>query len=285
MWTADGYYVQIEGLAMGSELSPLLANIFLARYDAKFREMNHKLFHRYVDDIITIVKKEDIRKKLSEINSWHKNLRFTHEEENSSGQISFLDMLIHHIDDRAQSSWFMKPTNIGLTLNYHALAPTNYKRSVVRSFVYRIYNACSTYEYVNEGLERAISILKENQYPCTFYEPILKDTIEKIYLKRKKSEKLCFDEKTTGKRLFYMQYRGLDSVKYVKNLINCGAPIIPIYTTRQLKTMLPSLKPMIEKNYTSNVIYKVRCPGCDSCYVGMSSRHLITRITEHFRPT
>ena len=88
-----------------------------------------------------------------------------------------------------------------------------------------------------------------------------------------------------GKRLFYIQYRGLDSIKYIKDWINYGAPIIPIYTTRQLKTMLPSLKPVIEKNYTSNVIYEIRCPGCDFGYVGMSSRHLITRIKEHFRPT
>ena len=56
---------------------------------------------------------------------------------------------------------------------------------------------------------------------------------------------------------------------------------MPIFTTRKLKTALPSLKEPIPKDLTSNVIYKLCCTGCDACYVGMTTRHLITRIKEH----
>ena len=54
--------------------------------------------------------------------------------------------------------------------------------------------------------------------------------------------------------------------------------------TMKLKTVLPSLKPKVEMNLNSNVVYKMKCSGCSSSYVGMTSRHLITRLKEHFLP-
>ena len=101
-----------------------------------------------------------------------------------------------------------------------------------------------------------------------------------FYVRRVK--KLSFDEKITDKKLFYVHYRGLETTNYIKNLVNCGVPISPIYTTRKLRTMLPSLKPAIEKTLSSNVVYKISCTRCSSSYVGYTTRHLITRLNEHF---
>ena len=55
-----------------------------------------------------------------------------------------------------------------------------------------------------------------------------------------------------------------------------------ILTTRKLKTCLPSLKPFIENTLKSNVIYKITCPRCSSSYAGLTTRHVITRVKEHF---
>lgn len=55
----------------------------------------------------------------------------------------------------------------------------------------------------------------------------------------------------------------------------------PIVTLRKLKTTLPSLKPAVKKELRSRVVYKITCPGCDSCYVGQTRRHLVTRFKEH----
>ena len=283
MRTCDGYYVQTEGLAMGSPASPLLANIWMSKFDQLFTSEKPKMYMRYVDDIMTAIKKQNITNRLLEINSWHKNLTFTHEVEDDNGEISFLDMLLHHTTNGIESSWYMKPSNSGLTLNFHALAPMRYKRSVVRSFVHRIYNAYSSWTHIDDGIKEAIDILHENQYPGYFYSPIIKQTIEKIRA-TKEIKGSSFDEIADGKKLFLIQYRGHDTTRYVNELLKSGAPILPIYTTRKLRTILPSLKPTVEKNFTSNVIYKIKCSGCQSCYVGMTCRHLITRMKEHFYP-
>ena len=51
MLTSDGYYVQKDGLAMGSPPAPLLANIWLSNREKHLKD-DAKLFERYMDDII-----------------------------------------------------------------------------------------------------------------------------------------------------------------------------------------------------------------------------------------
>ena len=52
-------------------------------------------------------------------------------------------------------------------------------------------------------------------------------------------------------------------------------------TLRKLKTVLPSLKPSVEKFHKSGVMYKLDRPSCNACYVGQTSRHLLTHFKEH----
>ena len=74
--------------------------------------------------------------------------------------IPFLDMLICNQDGKLSSKWYRKPTDTGLTLNYHALAPLKYKKSVISSFIYRIYRASSNWPPINtDNFHNFFSIL------------------------------------------------------------------------------------------------------------------------------
>ena len=68
---------------------------------------------------------------------------------------------------------------------------------------------------------------------------------------------------------------------FAKRLQNCG--ISTIFTTRKLRTCLPTLKTDFPRYLTSRVFYEISCPGCNSCHVGKTVRHLITRKIEHRR--
>ena len=57
MSTHDGYYIQKDGLAMGSPPAPLLANIWLANMEDVMRG-DAKLFGRYMDDVIRSISGE-----------------------------------------------------------------------------------------------------------------------------------------------------------------------------------------------------------------------------------
>ena len=80
MSTADGFYRQTEGLAMGSPCAPLLANGWLSQYDSSIQD-NAKIYFRYMDDIFREIKNSMYESKLTEINSLHESLKFTGEKE------------------------------------------------------------------------------------------------------------------------------------------------------------------------------------------------------------
>ena len=178
--THNGFYRQIDGLAMGSPPAPHLANGWLSQFDSTIKGES-KLYFRYMDDILKVEKRGKTDEKLQEINSLHTSLRFTAECEHQQ-QLPMLDMkIIHeHGTGKLSSTWYRKPTDTGLVMNYHALAPKRYKRSVVSGFVYRIYRACSNWENFHDSLERAKRVLERNQYPPTFYEPIIRQTLNDL---------------------------------------------------------------------------------------------------------
>ena len=178
MKTHDGFYRQIDGLAMGSPPAPLMANAWLSKFDPLIRG-NAQLFARYTDDILRSIKSAEVQQKLSEINSYHPSLKFTIEEENEDRSLPFLDMLLIRLGTLLASTWYNKPTDTGLIMNYHSLAPRKYKRSVVAGFVHRIFRACSSWEYFHTSLEKAKRVLEGNQYPPDFYEPIIASALRK----------------------------------------------------------------------------------------------------------
>ena len=290
MLTHDGYYRQIDGLAMGSPPAPLLENGWLSKFDPIIKEDAIFSF-RYMDDIVRNIRRVRIDQKLNEINSLHENLKFTIEKE-IDGKLPFLDMLLMRNGVHLSSTWYNKPTDTGLIMNFHALAPKRYKRSVVAGFVHRIYRACSSWSLFHQSLEKAKKILERNQYPPTYYNSIIHDTITKIKNKETvdktpETTKVSEGEQTeeVSKKMFFIQYRGKMTEDFCRALGRTNAPVNPILTIRKLKSILPSLKRSVEHKVKSGVVYKITCPRCLSCYVGWTSDHMCTRFTHHRKPS
>ena len=302
MSTHNGYYRQTDGLAMGSPPAPHLANGWLSKYDPIIKA-DACLYARYMDDILQNMKVRLIDEKLEEINNLHPSLTFTIERENDSS-IPFLDMSIINEGGNLSSTWYNKPTDTGLIMNFHALAPKRYKRSVVSGFVHRIHRACSEWGHFHNSLQRAKKILEANQYPPAFYEPIIHATLSAIFSPQEETSTLTQQqhplatqettvpqpspEETTStmqKHKLFVQYRGKCTEDYAQALHRANAPCTVVMTLRKLKTMLPSLKPPVEKTLRSGVVYKLSCPRCQSCYVGQTIRHLRTRFSEHQTPS
>ena len=177
MSTHDGMYQQTDGLAMGSPPAPHLANAWMSQFDATIKGTS-TLYTRYMDDILCNKLLEEVDITLTNINSLHTNLKFTIEKPND-GAIPFLDMKIIE-NGHLSSTWYTKPTDTGLIMNFHSLAPRRYKHSVVSGFVHRIYRACSSWQHFHNSLDKAKKTLEINQYPKYFYEPIIHKTLHNI---------------------------------------------------------------------------------------------------------
>ena len=88
---------QVKGAAMGSSLSPIVANLFMEDLETKAlatAPSTPKIWKRFVDDTFTIIQKADKDAFLDHINSIDVNIHFTSEDPKEDGSIPFLDMLI-----------------------------------------------------------------------------------------------------------------------------------------------------------------------------------------------
>ena len=218
-------------------------------------------------------------------------------EREENGEIPFLDMKILNTKGKLSSTWYTKPSDTGLMMNYHALAPKRYKRSVVSGCVHRIYRSCSSWKHFHNSIEKAKAMLIKNQYPPSFFEPIINQTLTKILQPNPEMNNEDADDDSSkdvesdtnndvtvrDKDAFklFVQYRGKATEHFARALHNCQAPCTVVMTLRKLKTVMPSLKPPVEKDLRSGVVYQITCSRCQACYVGQTGRHLITRFREH----
>ena len=279
MLTHNGLYRQVDGLAMGSPPAPMLANGWLSTYDPVIKG-NASLYSRYMDDVLRNIKRDAINATLLQINSLHPSLKFTIEKEAEDGSIAFLDMKIIHEGKNLVSTWYTKPTDTNLIMNFYALAPTNYKRSVVSGMLHRIFRLCSSYHTLHESLQKAKDILRKNQYPESFVDPIFKNTLNKCLQNAVQQ----MEDEEEEKKMLFVEYRGTISDQFKNSVSRLDIPCRVIFTLKKLKQVLPSLKPSTDKSLKSGVVYQITCPRCMSRYVGQTRRHLLTRIKEHGRP-
>ena len=121
------FYDQIDGVAMGSPLGPVLANLFMGYHEQKwlqsFEEYELVLYCRYVDDIICLFSNEsDADKFFVFLNQQHPKIKFTIEKQ-TENQLSFLHLLITSNGNNFQTSVYRKKHSIGLYTNYLRFTP------------------------------------------------------------------------------------------------------------------------------------------------------------------
>ncbi|XP_014679428.1 PREDICTED: uncharacterized protein LOC106819296, partial [Priapulus caudatus] len=101
----DQIYNQKFGAAMGSPVSPIVANLYMEWLETEAiatapADLKPKLWLRYVDDTLEIIKSGTVQQWTEHLNSIDStnNIKFTYEEELDQ-KIPFLDTLIHKRED------------------------------------------------------------------------------------------------------------------------------------------------------------------------------------------
>ena len=164
----DKLYEQKEGAAMGSPISPIVANFFVEGFEIRALATSSctpTLWKRFVDDTFTIIKKAHKEAFLEHRNSINNNIQFTSEEPCEDGSIPFVDMLITPNEEgRLKTTVYRKPTHANQYLHWdsHHAIPSKY--SMIGTLLHRAKTFCSGPLQLQKE-ENLYNSLKKCKYP------------------------------------------------------------------------------------------------------------------------
>ncbi|KAK5647843.1 hypothetical protein RI129_002735 [Pyrocoelia pectoralis] len=280
----DKFYAQIDGLAMGSNLSPLLAEVFMNNLELhsistlKFYKDYVIFWGRYVDDIICLHTANDneVIDFLQEINLLHPKINFTMEKE-SNAKLPFLDVLLHRSHSHIDFSIYRKPTTTENLIPFDSEHPISHKLAGLNSLLYRLFNIPMSKSHFEEELNVIKQIAVNNDYP--------------VHLVNKLAQKFRHSFNTT--RLLPIKvdttnviYRSLPFYPKISYSIH---NIFKSYNIHISFSNFHTLRSSIVRNkdrqnlLDASGVYQLNCNSCPSFYIGQTGRSFTTRISEHVK--
>ena len=281
------HFEQMEGAAMVSPISPIVANLFMEKFEEKaISTAPHPphFWKRYVDDTFTILESSHRRAFLDHINSIDQHIQFTWEEQREDGSIPFLDVLvIPNEDGSLNSTVFRKPTHTDLYLQWDSHHTLPSKCSVIGTLLHRAKTICSDLQLLKQEEDHLYKALSICKYPAWALNRI-KMKIRNPTIKKNNNNQNKSGTDTTQKPYIIVPYqRGLSEI-FKKTCNNHGVQVYFKGGTT-IKNLLMAPKDQDPIKSRSGIIYRFKCNRveCDDEYIGESSRTFGERFKEHLK--
>ena len=307
-------YRQIKGLAMGNNLAPPLAIIFMSKLESEAiasAPFKPRLYKRYIDDclVVWLHGLERLLEFVEFMNSRHPNIKFTieHTEQNEEQSVSYLDMSVSV--DKGFLSWelFMKPSHSGVHLSYDSALPVEVKRSVALEQFRRAERNSNTDHGRNRGREKIEELLLDNDYPHDVVTsakrrathqrrqrtgnrgkeqcPILKLPYIDDHLARQVRRSVRSFDKTV--RVVFEAGPSLKDMLVSSSFARAECP--RVLSQQKKKRGRPTECRACDAGLKNGdcmkkaVVYAMQCSICDDEYVGETERCVRERFKEHHR--
>ena len=274
------FYRQKFGVAMGSPLSPVLANLFMEHYESELVPAipgaRPKLWLRYVDDVLVAWEDtSDFDKFLSSLNSLAPSIKFTVEWE-EGGTIPFLDTKVFRCNSHFRFTVYRKPTHAGQYLHYFSWHPPQVKRSVVFSLMLRAHRICDV-SFLRGELDSIFQCFYKLGYPKYYLNAILYDVRAKFYRNPRSHEAVLLDRKPT----ISLPYNNFID-RFAKPVIQSNSCKVAFSAKNTLKSKLTSTnRSSCSRSNVDSGCYAFNCGNCPLRYLGQTGRAIGTRIREH----
>ena len=165
----EKFFEQVKGAAMGSPISPIVANLFMEDLEIKALSTTPTpptLWKRFVDDTFIIIQRAHKETFLQHLNSIDENIHFTCEDSNEDGSIAFLDMLITpDVNGRLNTSVYRKETHTDQYLHWDSHHAITSKYSVVGTLFHRARTVSSTPVQLQKEEKHLYQSLRRCKYP------------------------------------------------------------------------------------------------------------------------
>ncbi len=190
-------YQQKFGTAMGSPVSPVVANLYMEFLEENAIatapvECKPKFWKRYVDDVCEAIKKgteETLTKHLNTVDPTG-SIQFTYEGE-EDGKMPFLDtLLVRKETGEVKILVYRKSTHTDQYLSFESHHPLNHKLGVIRTLLDRCNEIVTEEEDRNAEIQHVKTALERCGYPDWAFQKVEKQRKEKEErpIQRKKNE-------------------------------------------------------------------------------------------------
>ena len=307
-------YRQREGVAMGNQLAPPFAIIFMHCLEERMlrtASLKPEMYGRYIDDtlLIWLHGSDALQDFIRHCNQQHPSIRFTYESSEQGRAVPFLDVQFTvSASGEVDFGLYRKPSDSGINVDFHSAVPDALKFAVARQHFSRAQANSSSQDKTDEGIEMTRQLLRHNNYP--------KHTIDRVATRtpRTKRSTPYWQENAA---LLKVPFR-CDAIQWkVRQLVRAtGFPINlvlehnpnlkdrlvrsafqprPCSVTlererrkqqkrrgRPMSACLTCRSGMPENLCDSaNVIYSMQCVFCSAEYVGETLRTVRERFGEH----
>jgi hypothetical protein len=272
-FTVNGeFYGQTDGVAMGSPLSPVIANFYMEDFEKTALEstpIKPTCWFRYVDDTFVIWPHgpDQLQSFLGHLNSIHRSIQFTMETE-SEGRLPFLDIEIYRRPDGSLGhKVFRKPTHTNLYLHANSHHHPSNKQSVLSTLVYRARALCD-----EDSLQAELSFLKSVFTQNGFNARQIIRTLNRP--PRVRQPDINKPISTAFLPFVGPTFNQINRVLARHNIKSVGLP------QQKLSSLLRPVKDNLELKTPG--VYKIPCE-CGKVYIGQTGRSIGTRLKEHQR--
>ena len=166
------FYKQLQGAAMDSPVSPVIANIYLEHFESLAVPTSPTLIKwrfRYVDDVHSVTRIDQVNKLQEHLNSIDLHIKFTIELPGAGG-LPFLDTLTEPTPNSIESTVYRKPSHTDRYVGYNSNHPISAKLSVIHTLIHRAKQVCFTPEFLAKEMDHLHKVLHDNHYPAQFFQ-------------------------------------------------------------------------------------------------------------------
>jgi hypothetical protein len=258
-------YQPTKGVAMGSPISGLIAEIFL-QYSENLIFKHHIenksliFYTRYTADILIIYDQTRIKHTqiLQQANTIPNNLTFNHTLEADSS-INVSDLLIHRINTNTETEIYRKPTTTNMIIHFTSNHPHEHKIAAFRFLLTRMQHLPLTLHYKQKEWRKVLLVAKTNGYPLS---TITKFNTE---IQNKLHNSNVINEHSNKKWTTFTFHSPM--ICKITNLFHDTNLKIAFHTNNLIQNILNT--PNQNKNkYTYSGIYQMICHTCSNSYTG-----------------
>ncbi|XP_054861960.1 uncharacterized protein LOC129347772 [Amphiprion ocellaris] len=274
----NGFYRQKHGCAMGSPVSPIVANLYMEEMEIvalrTFSGHSPRHWFRYVDDTWVTIRKGEVEPFTEHLNSVDKNIKFTREDVQDNC-LAFLDCVVRiETNGELNIEVYRKPTHTDQYLLFDSHHPLEHKLGVIRTLKHRAQNIPSEADGKRREHKHIHSALQTCGYPNWAFIKTAK--------KRREDKK---DEDHKKRNNIVIPYVAGISEK-LRRIFNTHQIPVHFKPSNTLRQKLVHPKDKIPREKQSNVVYAVQCnEECSDLYIGETKQPLHKRMAQHRRAT